>query len=128
LENVPRIAAPRNAHNFQAILERLLVLGYSFRHAVLDASDFGAPQARRRMFVLASLAGPPVMPVPTHGVGLSPKVTVRDAIYDLGGVPASRFADGSHHRPAHSNAYAIRIAGLKPGEEISDYGTSSMRL
>lgn len=55
---------------------------YDFITGVLNAADFGAPQARKRAIVIGFLRelGNPGMPKPTHGPGLLPYRTVRDTI------------------------------------------------
>lgn len=66
--------------------------GYTVKEQVLEAADFGVPQFRRRLIIIAARKGYKiVLPTPTHGdphskavvAGtLSPWVTVRDAIGD----------------------------------------------
>lgn len=42
--------------------------GYGTRFSLLNAADFGSPQARVRLFMVAVAAGsPPMFPEPTHG-------------------------------------------------------------
>ena len=49
---------------------RLELLGYQVEWKVLDASDFGAPTRRRRLFIVARCDGRPIVwPAPTHGPG-----------------------------------------------------------
>ncbi len=57
---------------------------------MLNASDFGAPQNRERLFIVGSRIGLALdFPSPTHGIpdlidtGLLPKVTTWDAIGTL---------------------------------------------
>jgi DNA (cytosine-5)-methyltransferase 1 len=49
LENVVQL---RNWSGFDRLLKDLRNLGYHIRTEILDAADFGVPQARRRLFVL----------------------------------------------------------------------------
>ncbi len=61
----------------------LEALGYRARAWLLDAADYGAAQTRTRWFVVASLAGVPVRPPPTHGaplLGLRPPRTLRECL------------------------------------------------
>ena len=56
LENVPRLLnspASDRGLNFAIILKRLLGLGYDVEWRVIDASHYGMPQQRRRVFILA---------------------------------------------------------------------------
>ncbi len=59
-------------------LERL---GYAVDHRVLDASQYGAPTRRRRLFVIARCDGQPIVwPQHTHGPGLRPLRTAAECI------------------------------------------------
>ena len=56
LENVPRLLnSPANARglNFTIILNDLLTLGYEVEWRVINAADYGMPQQRSRVFILA---------------------------------------------------------------------------
>ena len=56
LENVPRlIRSPSNFRglNFAVICRDLLSMGYDVEWRVINASDYGMPQQRRRVFILA---------------------------------------------------------------------------
>lgn len=97
IENVPGLLAGRNGLLFGRLTNEISRLGYRHIHAVLDASDYGVPQRRRRVFVVATrLESPLSFPAPTHGTTLPllpgeeglpyrrlPVVTVREAIDDL---------------------------------------------
>ena len=56
LENVPRLLnSPANARglNFAVILDDLIKMGYDVEWRVINASDYGMPQQRSRVFILA---------------------------------------------------------------------------
>lgn len=56
LENVPRLLnSPANARglNFAIILNDLIRMGYNVEWRVINAADYGMPQQRRRVFILA---------------------------------------------------------------------------
>lgn len=98
LENVPGILTKVNGEG-QTVVECLRAalgpLGYSVKHRVLNAADFGVPQLRRRAFVVATATGlefewPVAGYAPTGGLDLplfrpAPKaaVTVDEALCDL---------------------------------------------
>jgi DNA (cytosine-5)-methyltransferase 1 len=51
LENVPRY---QNSQSFSIILDALEQEGYSVNYSVVNMADFGLPQARRRLVLIAS--------------------------------------------------------------------------
>ena len=68
LENVDRLLkSPRNqrGRDFAVMLASLSDLGYSVEWRIVDASEYGSPQRRKRVFILAELA--------THRRHTSPK-------------------------------------------------------
>jgi len=58
------VAALVQSDDFGAILEDLGSMGYAVRWTTMFASDVGAPQKRRRVFVLASKSSPPITETP----------------------------------------------------------------
>jgi len=63
----------RKGETFQQWVGELRLLGYSVDWRVLDASLYGAPTKRRRLFIVARHDGAPVeWPEPTHGPGKLP--------------------------------------------------------
>lgn len=56
LENVPQI---RNWGRYSELTTGLKELGYGIREEIVDASDFGVPQARRRLFIMCELDNEP---------------------------------------------------------------------
>jgi DNA (cytosine-5)-methyltransferase 1 len=66
---------------FERWRARLVNLGYTVDHRVLDASAYGAPTKRRRLFIIARRDGLPIVwPEPTHGAGLAPVHTAAECI------------------------------------------------
>lgn len=57
MENVPGMVAGEQRRVFDAVVSRLQRLGYIVRHQVLNAAEFGVPQNRPRVFLIASAAG-----------------------------------------------------------------------
>jgi len=65
LENVPRLLNSPATHrglNFTVILNDLLDLGYDVEWRVINAADYGFPQKRKRIFILAYLKDSFVLP------------------------------------------------------------------
>ena len=83
MENVPGLAK-KGRSLFDALLEQLETLGYKTNGSILQVADYGVPQCRRRLVVLAGLGFSIPMPEATHsrtGDDGKPKWrTVRDAI------------------------------------------------
>lgn len=86
IENVPGIRLPSGV---LAEFVSQLPSDYAYEHTVVRGEEYGVPQARRRLVLIASRLGPVAMPSPTHGrsVGV-PCRTVRDMIHDLPSVNA----------------------------------------
>ncbi len=55
LENVPGLASYRG---FSRVRNRLEVLGYKCKYGIFDAADFGVPQRRKRLVLVASRGRP----------------------------------------------------------------------
>ena len=83
-ENVVGILSMDKGRLFKNIQAQFAELGYELKYQVLDAVDFGVPQHRERVILVGYLGKNPFeFPLPTHGEGLKPYVTLRDAIGDL---------------------------------------------
>ena len=86
MENVPGLAG-RGKPLLDEFLERIGRLGYEPTVEVLQVADYGVPQSRRRLVVLAGLGFQIPIPKPTHSkngdYGLAPWRTVRDTIHGL---------------------------------------------
>lgn len=83
-ENVTGILSMNKGNLFKQIQYEFEELGYSLKFKVLDAVEYGVPQHRERV-ILVGFKGSNnfVYPTPTHGDGLKPYVTLKDAIGDL---------------------------------------------
>ncbi len=83
-ENVVGILSMDKGKLFKNIQAQFAELGYELKYQVLDAVDFGVPQHRERVILVGYLGKNPFeFPLPTHGEGLRPYVTLREAIGDL---------------------------------------------
>lgn len=83
-ENVVGILSMDKGNLFKQVQAEFEDLGYSLKYKILDAVDFGVPQHRERV-ILVGFKGENnfIYPDPTHGDGLKPYVTLKDAIGDL---------------------------------------------
>ncbi|MCB1614494.1 MAG: DNA cytosine methyltransferase [Pseudomonadales bacterium] len=89
-ENVAGFKTLYEGKAYHALIKELGLLGYETQSAVLEASDFGLPQIRKRTIVVAwkKHLHPVSLPAPTHTkeqdlFGLKQKLTIMDAISDL---------------------------------------------
>lgn len=79
MENVPNLLTSENGYFKQEIFDLFKSIGYGVDATVLNASDYGVPQNRRRAFIIGKLNGEPIG-FPT---AKETKVTIWDAISDL---------------------------------------------
>lgn len=79
MENVSGLTNKVKYPVFANFLEALEELGYYYDYKVINTADYGVPQSRKRLVLLASKLGPISIPQPTHAKHL----TLRDAIADL---------------------------------------------
>jgi DNA (cytosine-5)-methyltransferase 1 len=80
MENVPELEE-RGAEVFLRFLERLDRANYKFDYKVVRCADYGVPQARQRLVLVASKLGP--IQVPRGRYSRRLWKTVRDVIEDL---------------------------------------------
>lgn len=87
MENVPGLAQ-KGRPLFDALLEHLTGIGYIPNWSILQVADFGVPQRRRRLVLLAGLGFGIPMPPATHSKcgedGLPRWRTLRDTISGMG--------------------------------------------
>lgn len=104
MENVPNLLTNEGGL-FKAEVETLFSsLGYSVTSAVLNASDYGVPQHRRRAIILGGLQGPaPQMP-PTS----SSQPTIWEAISDLAYLNSGEGAEVSSYITPPETPYQVR--------------------
>jgi len=83
-ENVTGILSMNGGKLFKQVQKEFEELGYDLKYKILDAVEYGVPQHRERV-ILVGFKGinPYEYPNPTHGDGLLPFVTLKDAIGDL---------------------------------------------
>lgn len=88
MENVPGLVKLFNGQVKTQVIEDFTNIGYHVEMKQLTASDFGVPQARKRVF-FGGLNKEKVedpcfrFPEATHGEGKKPYVTCKDALSDL---------------------------------------------
>lgn len=116
LENVSALTHRRNGDHLSGLMEELETQGYQFAYGVLNAADFGVPQARRRLIIIGIRDGVASLPSPTSHLS---QPTVWDAISDL--VDAPENPDFSHVANRHAEHVVDRWRDLAPGESDPNY-------
>lgn len=99
IENVPGLLSSNKGRDFAVILDGLEELGYSVGWAVLDAQNFGVPQRRRRVFIVAGAT--------SRGVE-----QVLSLCESCGGNPETSAAPGAHV----TNGLDVRAGGADDNE------------
>lgn len=86
MENVPGLA-DRGKRLFNRFLKTLQELNYQYTWDILQVANYGVPQNRRRLVLLAGRGFQPSLPKPTHHRtgkdGLAQWKTLRDAIFGM---------------------------------------------
>ncbi len=123
MENVPNIENART-HTGESVLgiikRELRVLDYHVTHSVLEATNFGIPQIRRRLFVVASVHELEVpFPPATHSVGggvgdlfggeLERCPTLWEAISDLPELEAGEGDEMQDYTQPAKNDYQMQL-------------------
>ena len=115
MENVAQLA---DHSVFDGFLKRLV--NYYVRWSIVECSDFGVPQSRRRLVMLASRLGPAGLEMSGDAKQMR---TVRDTI---SGLPALRAGEQDHEDSLHmasslSPLNLRRIKASKPGGTWRDW-------
>ena len=112
MENVPRLKAE---NVFSDFVEVLSSGDFYVSFSVVNCADYGVPQQRRRLVLLASRLGPITIIGPTTPEGR--RLTVRDAIGDLPRLSAGEAceSDRLHQACQLSTLNLQRIRASRPG-------------
>ncbi len=121
MENVPSLRHFRERTVFDDFVGSLHESGYTVAWSVVFCPDFGIPQSRSRLVLIASRHGPPNLPEKTHGE--TDYVTVRESI---GALPVLEAGDGNTQDPLHRCSHLSplnleRIRASKPNGTWRDW-------
>ncbi len=99
-ENVVGILSMDKGRLFAQVQKEFEELGYTLKYKVLNAVEYGVPQQRERV-ILVGFKGENTFeyPAPTHGEGLKPFVTLRQAIGDLPILKSGQASDRYAYEP-----------------------------
>jgi DNA-cytosine methyltransferase len=127
-ENVPGLKTVDNGKILEYVIQRLNDLGFHVEAQLLQAADYGVPQLRKRLFLIAHKQKSPVtLPPPTHSSATEqslstptlPYRTAMDAFEGLG--PAQSPS-------STADAIAKTIAARKKNQDTSMLQKRSMLL
>jgi DNA (cytosine-5)-methyltransferase 1 len=123
MENVPRLLAFKGGAVFNKFVNTLTDANYYVVWEVLYGPDFGLPQTRSRLVLLASRLGAISLPLPTHK---GRHRTVRD---EIGALPHLEHGqkdnlDMLHRASRLSEINSMRILAAKPGGSWKDWDTT----
>lgn len=122
-ENVKGLTLGKHAQFLEELVEALRDSGYSvlLPYKVLNAANFGVPQSRERLFLIAARND---QPMPEYAEPWTARVTVRDAIADLPNVDdftALEESDSVEVVWATETEYALRLRGMLHDPEDYSY-------
>lgn len=117
MENVPSL---EKEEIFQSFINTLKKNNYFVSYKVVNAADYGVPQRRKRLLLLASKYGEIKLIEPTHK---NNQITVREAIGDLIEIKAGEIADNDmlHTASKLSDLNLERIRHSKQGGTWRDW-------
>ncbi len=118
-ENVSGLLSMDGGKLFPRIQEEFRSIGYDLKYKVLDAVDYGVPQHRDRV-ILVGFKGNNNFeyPAATHGPGLKPYVTLKDAIGDLPSLRSAQSSDVYAHRADND---FLRYVRANAGDVLTEH-------
>lgn len=121
MENVPTLITFRKGRVYKDFRDRLTALGYEVAEKIVFAPDYGVPQRRKRLLLLASKLGPIKLLAPHKH--FSNDVSVKSAIGDLRPIKAGEQdqLDPLHISSALSDTNLQRIRQSVPGGTWRDW-------
>ena len=124
MENVTRLISFDDGRVFRRFVDGLETAGYEVTKSRVNATDYGVPQHRRRLVLLASLLGQLSLVDP---IGSKP-MTVHDAIGDMPSLQAGQHdSDDPIHRSPNLSALNLRrIRAAKPGRPWTEWDNPAL--
>ncbi len=113
-ENVMGILSMDKGRFFERVKKEFEEIGYILKHQILDAVNYGVPQHRERV-ILVGFRGDNNFeyPAPTHGAGLKPYVTLRQAIGDLPVLNSGQSCEEYAFEADNDFLHFVRASGQK---------------
>ena len=107
MENVPNLLTAEKGYFRKEIEELFNSMGYQLKMGILNASDYGVPQNRRRAVIIGKRGGAaPGLPKPRNIT-----VTIWDAISDLAYLNSGEGAEEQEYRGKPRSEYQKKLRG-----------------
>ena len=107
MENVPNLLTAEKGYFRKEIEELFNSMGYQLKMGILNASDYGVPQNRRRAVIIGKRGGAaPNLPKPRNIT-----VTIWDAISDLAYLNSGEGAEEQEYRGKPRSEYQKKLRG-----------------
>lgn len=107
MENVPNLLTAENGYFCKEIEELFQSIGYSLEKGVLNASDYGVPQNRRRAVIIGKKGGKaPDLPKPKNV-----SITTWDAISDLAYLESGEGSEVQEYKNKPQSEYQKLLRG-----------------
>ena len=117
-ENVRGLASTNEQEDLDIIKDELRAAGYTVNEEVMNAADFGVPQTRSRLFILALRDEKPYFPEPTH-VDAANTLTGKPCWVSAGDALANFDIDAQFEDSGYMNAvggqYGYLLTDIPPG-------------
>lgn len=112
LENVARMMTHNDGKTLKEIVSKFLELGYEIKYEILNSSDYGVPQHRRRIFIVGTLKKNGfVFPNPSKS-----RISIKDAIDDLPPLGNNEQSNIPNHSSMnHSTQMLTKMKYVKDG-------------
>ena len=118
-ENVAKISTHRNGCTLKEIMHSFISIGYSIKKDIIDASEYGVPQKRRRFIMVGTRNDLPnsfEFPKKTKKI-----VTIKDSIDDLPPLSSGETSDIPNHiAMKHSKQMLEKMSYVKDGGDRMD--------
>ena len=116
MENVPGLVVGERREYLRSVLDEFESMGYRLSHRVVNATDYGVPQKRRRLIVVGMRSRTFRFPEATHGPGRAhPFVAVKDVLppHQIGEPNASKafYAKNPDLRPSPYDGHVYNGGG-----------------
>ncbi|QXI48238.1 DNA cytosine methyltransferase [Pseudomonas anuradhapurensis] len=131
MENVPGLIFPNNRQELDTAIASLKGKWEIIGPIILDASDFGAPTKRRRVFVFGFDKRKMVVPKLEDIIKCdAPRVSVKDAIWDLGGAVLAGQDFWRYGAESDISAYAKKMKSKSEGftaHQLTEHRPETLR-